>query len=57
MTTIAEFSDQPRYTIKNVSAMTGIQPVTLRAWERRYEAFSPSRSGRAAGKRKAPSSA
>ena len=45
MTTIAEFSDQPRYTIKNVSAMTGIQPVTLRAWERRYEALSPSRSG------------
>lgn len=45
MTTIAEFSDQPRYTIKNVSSMTGIQPVTLRAWERRYEALSPSRSG------------
>jgi methanogenic corrinoid protein MtbC1 len=45
MTSIAEFSDQPRYTIKNVSAMTGIQPVTLRAWERRYEALSPSRSG------------
>lgn len=45
MTTIAEFSDQPRYTIKNVSSMTGIRPVTLRAWERRYEALSPSRSG------------
>lgn len=45
MTSIAEFSDHPRYTIKNVSAMTGIQAVTLRAWERRYKALSPSRSG------------
>ncbi len=45
MTNIAEFSDQPRYTIKTVSNMTGILTVTLRAWERRYGALSPSRSG------------
>jgi DNA-binding transcriptional MerR regulator len=44
MTTIAEFSDEPRYTIKNVSRMTDIRTVTLRAWERRYEVLSPSRS-------------
>ncbi len=44
MTTIADFSDTPKYTIKKVSAQTGIRPVTLRAWERRYEVLSPSRS-------------
>lgn len=44
MTSIAEFSDQPRYTINIVSAMTGIRTVTLRAWERRYQVLNPSRS-------------
>ena len=44
MTTIADFSDSPKYTIKKVSAQTGIRPVTLRAWERRYEVLSPTRS-------------
>lgn len=44
MTTIADFSDSPKYTIKKVSSQTGILPVTLRAWERRYEVLSPSRS-------------
>lgn len=32
MTTINDFSDEPRYTIKSVSVQTGIRPVTLRAW-------------------------
>jgi len=44
MTNIAEFSDQPSYTIKHVSEMTGILPVTLRAWERRYEVLDPGRA-------------
>lgn len=45
MTLISEFSEEPKYTIKNVSAQTGILPVTLRAWERRYQVLSPGRSG------------
>jgi MerR family transcriptional regulator, light-induced transcriptional regulator len=44
MTTIEDFPDDPKYTIKSVSAQTGIRPVTLRAWERRYELLSPHRS-------------
>ncbi len=44
MTNIADYSDQPRYTIKHVSAMTGIKTVTLRAWERRYEVLNPRRA-------------
>lgn len=44
MTNIAEFSDQPIYKIKHVSEMTGILPVTLRAWERRYEVLEPDRA-------------
>ena len=44
MTTINDFSDEPRYTIKSVSVQTGIRPVTLRAWERRHELLSPHRS-------------
>ncbi len=43
-TTISEFSDNPRYTIKAVSSQTGVRPVTLRAWERRYDLLSPHRS-------------
>lgn len=42
--TIADFPDDPKYTIKSVSAQTGIRPVTLRAWERRYELLNPYRS-------------
>ena len=42
MATIEEFSDDPKYTIKSVSSQTGIRPVTLRAWERRYELLTPS---------------
>jgi len=33
---IAQIPDIPKYTIKAVSAQTGICGVTLRAWERRY---------------------
>lgn len=44
MATIEEYSDEPKYTIKSVSGLTGIRPVTLRAWERRHEVLSPHRS-------------
>ncbi len=44
MTSIIDFSDEPRYTIKAVSVQTGIRPVTLRAWERRHDLLSPHRS-------------
>lgn len=43
MTSIKDYSDDPRYTIKAVSAQTGIRTVTLRAWERRYDILSPYR--------------
>lgn len=39
-----DYSDEPKFSIKNVSAQTGILPVTLRAWERRYELLTPHRS-------------
>ena len=45
MAKITELSDQPKYTIKKVSDLTGILPVTLRAWERRYGVLSPDRKG------------
>jgi methanogenic corrinoid protein MtbC1 len=44
MTTLADFSDTPKYTIKNVCTQTGIRAVTLRAWERRHEVLTPHRS-------------
>ncbi len=44
MATIAEFPDEPKYTIKAVCSQTGILPVTLRAWERRHEVLSPQRA-------------
>jgi len=43
MTSINDLSDKPKYTIKKVSDLTGILPVTLRAWERRYSVLSPER--------------
>jgi len=42
--TIADFPESPQYTIKDVSVQTGIRPVTLRAWERRYNLLTPHRS-------------
>jgi MerR family transcriptional regulator, light-induced transcriptional regulator len=44
MPSIADFPDEPKYSIKNVCTQTGIRPVTLRAWERRYEVLTPFRS-------------
>ena len=43
MVSIAEFSDEPRFTIKVVSERIGVKPVTLRAWERRYNLLDPNR--------------
>lgn len=36
-------SEKPRYRINAVSQKTGILPVTLRAWERRYQVLAPNR--------------
>ena len=43
MVSIAEFSKEPKYTIKVLSERTGVRPVTLRAWERRYDLLDPDR--------------
>lgn len=43
MVSIAEYSNDPKYTIKVVSERTGVRPVTLRAWERRYDLLDPNR--------------
>ncbi len=44
MTTLVDFSDVPKITIKTVCVQTGIRAVTLRAWDRRYEVLNPHRS-------------
>jgi len=44
MTTIADLSNDPKFSIKTVSVRTGIRPVTLRAWERRYDLLEPHRA-------------
>lgn len=36
-------SDKPRYRIKTAATKTGIPPITLRAWERRYQILTPNR--------------
>ena len=41
----ADPSDKPRHTIRVVARRTGLTPATLRAWERRYNAVQPARSG------------
>jgi hypothetical protein len=43
MVSIAEFSKDPKYTIKVVSERSGVRTVTLRAWERRYDLLEPER--------------
>jgi Predicted transcriptional regulators len=43
MTSIGTYPDEPTYTIKVVQARSGIKPVTLRAWERRYNLLTPMR--------------
>lgn len=35
---------QPLYPIREVSRLTGVNPVTLRAWERRYGLIKPQRT-------------
>ncbi len=40
---MTESTDKPRYRINIVSQKTGILPVTLRAWERRYQVLTPNR--------------
>jgi len=37
-------TNQPKFRIRTVAEMTGVQPVTLRAWERRYGFPRPVRS-------------
>jgi len=44
MVSIIEIPDDPIYTIKSVCDRTGIRPVTLRAWERRYSVLNPHRA-------------
>ncbi len=43
MVSIAEYSPEGKYTIKVVSERSGVRPVTLRAWERRYDFLEPGR--------------
>lgn len=43
MSQINSYSAEPEFTIKTVQHRTGIKPVTLRAWERRYELLEPAR--------------
>ena len=40
----ADIPDEPLLNIKAVSQATGVEPVTLRAWERRYGVPEPARS-------------
>lgn len=44
MTSIIDLPDIPLYSIKSVADQTGIQSVTLRAWERRHEVLTPHRA-------------
>ncbi|EPE61235.1 merR regulatory family protein [Exiguobacterium sp. S17] len=34
----------PKYSIKTVASLTGVNPTTIRAWERRYQFIEPSRT-------------
>ena len=43
MTAINDLPDEPKYPVKRISDLTGINPVTLRAWERRYGILKPDR--------------
>lgn len=43
MPIITEYPEDAKYNIKSVSLRTGVQPVTLRAWERRYKILDPHR--------------
>lgn len=43
-TAASEFSRQELFPIREVARLTGINPVTLRAWERRYGLIQPTRT-------------
>jgi DNA-binding transcriptional MerR regulator len=43
MTAINDLPDEPKYSVQRVSDLIGINPVTLRAWERRYGVIKPGR--------------
>jgi DNA-binding transcriptional MerR regulator len=45
MPTLADLPEAPKYRIASACAQTGIEPVTLRAWERRYNLVRPRRTG------------
>lgn len=36
--------EEKRYAIREVSELTGVKPVTLRAWQRRYNIIQPLRT-------------
>jgi methanogenic corrinoid protein MtbC1 len=44
MPKIVDYPEDAKYNIKSVSQRTGVQPVTLRAWERRYNILEPNRA-------------
>jgi len=44
MPKINEYPEDGKYNIKSVSLQTGLPPVTLRAWERRYKILDPQRA-------------
>jgi DNA-binding transcriptional MerR regulator/methylmalonyl-CoA mutase cobalamin-binding subunit len=44
LTNVNESSQEPRYRIGAVARATGINPDTLRMWERRYKTLVPARS-------------
>ena len=44
MPALVDLPDTPRHMIKAVCAETGLLPVTLRAWERRYKLLKPQRT-------------
>lgn len=39
-----EQTDEKRFAIREVSDLTGVKPVTLRAWQRRYNLIKPERT-------------
>ncbi len=41
-----EPADEGLFPIRTVSSLTGVNPITLRAWERRYGLIKPQRTGK-----------
>ncbi len=44
---VAPLADEGIYPIREVSRLTGVNAVTLRAWQRRYGLVQPARTERA----------